>query len=123
MIPSGLTRSLTYNTAIDRFVAVGALVNVDVPGFYFSVAEDLVDWSAPSLLMATDLRQTAADGEAFLAYPSIIDPDDASRNLERPDGDALLYYTRFNNTFGPAITLSPNKDTDLLRVPITVTAK
>jgi len=121
VLVGSMARSLTYNTEIDKFVVVGSRVaGGEGPGFYFSVSDDVVDWTEPKLLMEADLRQSAADGEPFVAYPSIIDHDDDTRNFERPDGEAFLYYTRFNNTLDPAITLSPNKDTDLLRVPITI---
>lgn len=106
-----LTRNLSYNTFLEQFVVVGTtLAGPSGPGFYFSLSGNLVEWSAPRLIMEVETRQTAAPGEPFLAYPTLIDPDDSSRNFERPGKRAYLYYTRFNRD-------APT-DNDLVRVPV-----
>jgi PKD repeat protein len=61
------------------------------------------------------LWQPGLPGDAH-AYPSLIDPDDTSRNFEYTDQQVYLYYTRWHS--GTAY------DRDLARIPIefTITA-
>ncbi|MGD8624302.1 MAG: hypothetical protein PVJ34_07195 [Anaerolineae bacterium] len=105
-----LTYSLTYNDYFERFMAVGHAVHASPPGFYFSLSEDLVHWTPKQVLMAADLVQTTGGATPYLAYPSIIDPGDTSRNFERPGRRPYLYFSRFNGT--------QPLDIDLLKVSI-----
>jgi hypothetical protein len=103
-----LSYNLTYNTYLDKFLAVGHAVNVPVPGFYYSISDDLVHWAPMKILMATDLAQTSVG--PFLAYPSLVDPDNASLNFDVTGQSPYLYFSRFKN-----FSL---EDVDLLRVRI-----
>lgn len=112
-----LTYGLSYNKYLRKFVAVGvASAGVSVPGFYFSVSEDLIHWEPKQLLMEAVLAQTAEPSEPFFAYPTFIDPADSTINFERPGKRPYLYFTRFNNTGSPT-------DADLLRVRVAFTKR
>jgi len=105
-----LTYSLTYNEFFGRFMAAGHAAHTSPPGFYFSLSEDLIHWTPKQLLMEADLVQTTGGATPYLAYPSLIDPEDGSRNFERPGRRPYLYFSRFNRT--------QPLDIDLLRVPV-----
>jgi len=104
-----LSYSLTYNAYLGKFIALGHGVNVNPPGFYYSYSDDLIHWSPVMLLMEADLVQNTRWQTPYLAYPSLIDPGDTSRNFEISGQDPYLYFTRVN-------ALSPALDFDLLRV-------
>jgi hypothetical protein len=105
-----LTYSLTYNTYLRKFLAVG----VRGDGFYYASSDDLVHWTPARLLMRA--TQGFANGftPPYYAYPSLIDPASSSRNFETSGQIPYLYYSRFNS-------LSP-LSIDLLRVRLTFTA-
>ena len=50
-----IARSVTYNTYLEKWVAVGDDVRTigrrRIPGFYFSISDDLVHWSEPKLIL------------------------------------------------------------------------
>jgi hypothetical protein len=106
-----LSYNLTYNTYLDKFLAVGHAVHVSPAGFYYSISDDLIHWAPKKLLMATDLAQTSVG--PFLAYPSLVDPDNTSLNFYTTGQSPYLYYSRFKN-----FSL---EDVDLLRVRIQFT--
>jgi hypothetical protein len=106
-----LSYSLTYNSYLDRFVAVGHDVFKSPPGFYYSLSEDLIHWAPKKLLMAADLVQTTHGQTPYLAYPSLIDHDSPARNFDVTGQSPYLYFTRVNST-------NP-MDFDLLRIRIT----
>jgi len=113
-----LYSSVTYNEALGRFVLVGMVEDEQdgrtQAGFYYSLSSDLVNWSKRRLLMAGHIPSAGICAEDRpVAYPSILDPDSAGRNFEGSDGDAYLYFTRFNYD-GCSMT----SDRDLVRVPI-----
>ncbi len=103
-----LSYNLTYNTYLEKFLAVGHAVNVPTPGFYYSISDDLIHWAPKKLLMATDLAQTSVG--PFLAYPSLVDPENTSLNFDITGQSPWLYYSRFKN-----FSL---EDVDLMRVRI-----
>ena len=103
-----LSYNLTYNTFFERFIAVGHVVNHSITGFYYSLSEDLIHWTPVSLLMEADFVQTT-DG-AFLAYPSLVDPDSPSQSFDITGQNPYLYYSRFQR--------AALEDADLLRVQI-----
>jgi hypothetical protein len=106
-----LAYNLTYNSYFDKFIAAGHAVNEPIPGFYYSLSDDLVHWTPKKLLMATDLAQNAGWQPPFLAYPSLIDPDSPSDNYDVTGQSPYMYYTRIN-------AMTPKLDFDLLRVRI-----
>ncbi|MFC2028691.1 hypothetical protein ACFLTX_02065 [Chloroflexota bacterium] len=106
---AALNYNLTYNSFFEKFLLVGQSTNADISGFYFSLSDDLVNWSRMQLIMPADSLVTAGFEPPFLAYPAIVDPDDTSRNFEVSGQTPYLYFTRVNG-------MDPNLDFDLLRI-------
>ncbi len=110
-----MSASLTYNTFFERFMVVDFFNKYDgaqnrmVYGLYYSLSEDLVNWSSAILIKESDVEGWGVGG---IYYPAIIDHDDTSRNFEEPDQEAYVYYTRWN---------SGTYDRDLCRTPIRFT--
>jgi hypothetical protein len=108
--------SLTYNTYLKKYVLISATGLWDkdrgevVHGFYFSLSDDLVNWSLRRLVMEGPLWWTAGNDVDRIGIASLLDPDDPSRNFETTDDQAYLYYTRWH-----AGTIY---DRDLVRVPV-----
>ena len=64
-----------------------------VSGFYYAASRDLVNWSAPRLLMATKtLYDDACNAGEMNSYPSILDPAAEGRNFDNVGGEAFLYW-------------------------------
>lgn len=104
--------SLTFNTYFDKFLLIGTAGQRDratgrvIWGFYYSLSDDLIHWTPRKLIMeAKPAHQTSLPGD-ILVYPSLIDPQDESRNFEITGQRAYLYYTRWHRGF----------DRDLVRV-------
>jgi len=114
--------SLTYNTYLDRYMAVGIWGDwVDgklVCGVYLSLSFDLIHWSHIQLITKalswceSDPTTPGLLETVQIGYPSIIDHADSTTNFERPGRTPYLYYTRFNDG---------GLDRDLVRVPLTFT--
>jgi hypothetical protein len=93
--------SLTYNTYLDQYLLVGLNKRRDpttgeaVPGVYFSLSDDLVHWSAPSLVLAAQFQPPTppCDGTETIAYPSLLDPTSHSRTFDTTGRRPYLYYT------------------------------
>ncbi len=66
-----------------------------VPGFYAAASRDLVDWSEPRLVLpgATLYDDPCGSGGRLIAYPSVLDPADPSRNFDRAGSTPELFYT------------------------------
>jgi len=103
--------SLTYNTYLERFVAVSEIPRLDPPGVYFRTSEDLISWSSPELIVESTIGFANQFTTPFEAYPSVIDPQSPSMSFDTVGETAYLYYTRVN-TYNPL-------DFDLVRIPIT----
>ena len=105
-----MCNSLTYNTYFGKYMVTdysNAIVNgVMTYGFFYSLSDDLINWSSPRLILQTN--STWAAGGSL--YASIIDHNDVTRNFERPGQSCYLYYTKWN---------SGTYDRDLVRVPVT----
>lgn len=97
-------RSLSYVTKHNVWVAIVAARQtltgedaVEVPGFYYSLSPDLMNWSTPRRLMPAPLRPREEQNDFILSYPSMLDPDSHSRNFDTIDGDRpVLLFTRAN---------------------------
>lgn len=64
-------------------------------GFYLAASRNLIDWSAPTLVLAGPLLGESPCGQAaILAYPALIDPASGTRNFEDVGDVAELAYTR-----------------------------
>jgi len=106
------------------FIAVIAATRADGPagrkvtGFHYATSRDLLDWSAPSLLLEMPVLFAYPCGApAVYAYPSLIDPDAAARTFDTVADRAYLYATRINMT-GCKLPM----DRDLVRFPVTIGA-
>jgi len=106
------TASLIYSEYLDRYLLMGTGYSGEIPGFYYSASEDLINWTPRKLLIEKDLSWSVSNStEIFYQYPSFLDPDSTSRNFETVGKMAYIYYTRFNRSNG-------DLDRDMLRVPI-----
>jgi S-layer homology domain len=114
-----MNESLTYNKFFNKYLLVGATGLYDpnvgevVWGFYYSLSDDLINWSPRKLIMKAKLWWTPSlPGDSY-GYPSLIDPNDNSMNFNYTDKKAYLYYTRWHN--------GTTYDRDLVRVSIEFT--
>ena len=115
-----LHEGLTFNTYFNKFLLVGAEGVWDserqmyIPGFYYSLSDDLIHWTPRKLIMEARLPWTPDWPGEVLLYPSLIDPNDTSRNFEVTGQQPYLYYTRFH----PYTSENLSLDRDLVRVQI-----
>ncbi len=113
---ASLHGSLTYSTYLEQYVLVGSGAyqheGATTCGAYFSLSEDLINWSAPRLILPGKLPHPPCNGDGTsdgsLIYPSLIDHDSTSPSFETIGQRPYLYYVRWNH----------NLDRDLLRVPL-----
>ncbi len=102
--------SLTYNTYFGKYMVVdytNSVVNgVMTYGFFYSLSDDLINWSYPRLILQTTSTWAAGGSN----YASIVDHNDVTRNFEQPGQTCFMYYTKWN---------SGTYDRDLVRVPVT----
>ncbi len=95
--------SLTYNTYLGKYLLVG-LAGDTIPGrrgpvwgIYYSVSDDLIDWSRRKLIHEVETTWTYECGDSNpILYPSVIDEDSSSRNFETTGQRPYLYFTRFH---------------------------
>lgn len=118
-----INRSLTYNSFLDKYMVVGTTSKYEaaesriVTGFYYSLSDDLVNWSDRELLLEHETQATFLCGDPNpRAYPSIIDPSSTDRNFSTVGQNAYLYFTEliYSNCM-------LQNERDMLRVPIQVT--
>jgi hypothetical protein len=115
-----MTQSLTYNTYFDKYLLVSPAGLYDskkrrvVWGFYYSLSDDLIDWSPRKLIKEVELTWTYRCGDPNpVAYPSVLDPKSTSRNFETTGRRAYIYFTRVRYE-----ACIQTLDRDLVRVPI-----
>ena len=84
-----------------------------VSGFWYSLSDDLLDWSTPRLVRTNVAVGDCTTAERRASYPSFLDATDTSTNFERPGRDVYLYYVKLN-----WCGATPNDDRDLTRVPV-----
>jgi hypothetical protein len=120
--------SLTYSTYLQKYVFVGVSEKVDpstgatVGGFYYSLSDDLINWSEQQLLMEGVLTWRHRCGnEDPVLYPALLDPSSPDRNFETVDRRPYLYFTRYNYQYWDPGTCWMSLDRDLLRIPIEFT--
>jgi hypothetical protein len=118
-----MNRSLTWDTLLNKWVVVGTTSKYDaaaggyVIGFYFSVSDDLINWTERKLILAHNTPATyTCSGSLPRAYPSIIDHSSTDRNFATTDGTAYLYFNE--NIYNNCINTSTS---NMLRVPIQLT--
>jgi hypothetical protein len=117
---SDMSFSLTYNTYYGKYLLVSPANQYDprkhrvVSGFYYSLSDNLVDWSQRKLIKEVVLLNTYRCGDPDpVFYPSVLDPNSKSRNFETTGKRAYIYFTRMHYS---ACQLTLNRD--LVRVPI-----
>lgn len=118
-ISSSLTDSVTYNKVLEKYVLVGMSAHPTTNperlmwGVYYSVSDDLIDWSMRRLLLELPIVASVADpaSELIYAYPVLLDPDSPSLNFDTTEDEMYLYVSRFN--FGGG-----SLDRDLVRWPV-----
>jgi hypothetical protein len=115
-----MNASLTYNTFFDKYLLVDAAVTYDpgksrdVGGVYFSLSDDLVNWSRRKLIFEAELRESFQCGDRNpIQYPSVLDPGSPSRNFETTGRRVLLFFTQHHFE-----GCQPSNDRDLVRIPI-----
>ena len=116
-----MSRSVTFNTVLNKFVLTGSSVKFDsaqnrnVYGFYYSTSDDLVHWSMRQLIMEVpSLFSHQCGGPDAFSYPSLIDHDSTERNFRVTDGTVYLYYTVMHYNAACQLTF----DRDVARVPV-----
>jgi len=118
---SEMTESLTFSTALDRWLLVGIAGPVEKGraterGVYFSTSVDLLHWSPRRLLLpAVTLHTYKCGGTAPIAYPSVLDPASRDRNFETSGRRPYLYFTKFRYR---GCRKTPNRD--LMRVRLSI---
>jgi hypothetical protein len=118
-----MDESLTYNTALGAYLLVGLAppgpdsLGPRVRGIYFSTSQDLVHWSERRLITrAVTTHNYSCGGPSPLAYPSVIDPESASRTFATSGSRPYLYYTQFRYR-----NCHQTPERDLMRAPLRVT--
>jgi hypothetical protein len=118
-----MTESLTYNTALGSYLLVGQAppgpdsLGPKARGIYFATSSDLVHWSERKLVTrAVTTHNYRCGGPSPLAYPSVIDPESASRTFATSGSQPYLYYTQFRYR-----DCRQTAERDLMRVPLQVT--
>jgi hypothetical protein len=116
-----MTRSLTFNTVLNKFVLTGSAIKFDpaqsrnVYGFYYSTSDDLVHWSPRQLLMEVpSLLSHTCGGPDAGSYPSLIDQGSTDPNFRITDDTVYLYFVHMHFNDACQLTL----DRDLVRVPV-----
>ena len=116
-----ISESLTYNTYFKKWMLLGNSVGDPAfnkpPGIYFSLSDDLLNWTNATLLMEAEIRWVAdCNAPDPIKDPSILDPNSPSRNFDTVGQNAQLFYTWYHLS-GCNGTL----DRDLIRIPIQFT--
>ncbi|MBT3824079.1 MAG: T9SS type A sorting domain-containing protein [Candidatus Marinimicrobia bacterium] len=92
--------SLTYNTYFEKFMLIGTTVKGSQWGIYYSLSEDLINWTQRILVRSFDdasVGQGDPSGTSardHIYYATIIDHNDTSRNFEYSGQTVFLYYMR-----------------------------
>ena len=100
---------LTWNTHLERFVAIGGFTNAGPTGQYLTTSTDLIEWTKPVFIQASEFVYTA-DSPPFEPYATLIDPTSESMSYDTTGDEPYLYFTRINAT--------DPLDFDLVRVPL-----
>jgi hypothetical protein len=116
-----MNQNLSFSTYFHKFILIGTefdpVTKDTVPGFYYSLSDDLIHWTTRSLLMETELPWTYQCGDPNpTLYPAILDPDSNSRNFETTDQQVYLFFTRQS-----WVSCAQTLDRDLVRIPIQFT--
>lgn len=111
IVTDGSIKTISYNTYLQQYVGVGG--RFDGAGYGYALSQDLVHWSSIKPFLPVPLPQ------GNMAYISMLDPADASRNFERSGQMPYIYLVnvgtrdiirqqiRFTD-LAPAQTCTPN---------------
>lgn len=100
---------LTWNTHLERFVAIGGFTEAGPTGQYLTTSTDLVEWTPPVFIQAAEFVYTS-DVPPFEPYATLIDPSSESMSYDTSGETPYLYFSRIN-------AMDP-LDFDLVRVPL-----
>jgi hypothetical protein len=128
-IARGGGNSITFNTHLNRYVAV---TNSGPPGtgnpscgFYFLLSADLIHWSQSQLIAEARINDCDLDPAkpglletVPVIFPALVDHADLTANFERSGQTPYLYYVRFNKGITDPESII---DRDVVRVPLTFT--
>ena len=103
--------NLTYNQYLDKYMVLGhgnfvnAATGQAVRGVYYSLSDDLINWSEPQLVMkAPTINDATVDCNLDqVSYPVLLDPDDPAAswtpesayqnpNFDHPDRGTDIYF-------------------------------
>lgn len=123
-----LRGSLTINTYLNKFMLVGAGIHqvngIETCGFFFSLSDDLINWSQPQLIRETILGWSPCNQQnpeqikrniIQEAYPSMIDHDAPDISFTFVDSTAYLYFMQNMDKHIPG---GWGLRRDLVRIPI-----
>lgn len=87
-----LHHSVTWNEYLHAYIMVGLHEQDGKQGVFYTLSNDLINWSDPRVLLEVILPWRAKGPDWAVAYPSLLQPEDKSRNYERTKRDPYLYY-------------------------------
>jgi hypothetical protein len=121
---TNLVTSLARHEASGLYIALSAGWRAPEPGadkvtgVFAATSPDLIHWSEPQLVwQAPILWRHGCDG-APVFYPSLLDPDTASRNFETVDERAFIYFTSVNLS-----NCRVRWDRDLMRLAVAISTE
>lgn len=102
-----------WSTYFNRFILVGAAQKSGVWGFYYALSNDLIHWTARHPIMTGNMLidPNVSYGQDIIAYSSLVDHNDTTRNFEVVGQECYLYYVIYHTSGGLF-------DRDLVRIPI-----
>ncbi len=115
-------RSLSYDSRRGIWIAVflGRLRlqgdDAPVPGFYYSISSNLTDWQPARRLMAAPTRARVDDHNVTFSYPSLLDPNSASRNFDTVEHDEVIVLFTAHHLHNGNGTM--NRDLQFVRVRV-----
>lgn len=86
-------KSISYNSYLRAYVGLATTYTAGVGGVGYTLSQDLINWSKPVLLLRD---KHVPQGE--VAYPSLLDPADSSRNFETSGREPYVYLMRWQGT-------------------------
>jgi hypothetical protein len=90
-----------------------------VPGFYYSLSDNLTQWSSPKRIMTAPTRPREDDQHLVMSFPSLIDPLSKSRNFDSVDSaNPILLFTVHHLKNG-----NGTMNRDLVYVPLKIQAQ
>ncbi len=95
-----MSYTMTYNSYIEKFIAIADRIWSEPPGFYFTLSDDLIHWSEPQLIMPATFVQLNNWQPPYDAYPSLIDHNSPSMSFDVTGQQPFMYFARFQRSGG-----------------------